>query len=345
MAGLRCLPLLLACFSLLLMNCSSEYGRTIVPSIYHWKTKFDPTEEEKAFLDSLGVQKLYTRFFDVDWSSEKKNAVPLASLKWKNLPDGDYEWVPTVYITNRTLIQLPADQIPQLAQRIAQRIQQIADTLKFQEIQLDCDWSDKSRDNYFQLIERMYDQFEENPIQISATIRLHQVKFAERTGIPPVDRGMLMFYNMGDVTETTTQNSILDLETAENYLINFENYPLALDVALPLFSWGVVFRNDKAIQLLNNLRTQQLSDDERFTFLSDNRVKVRKSTYLNGFYLYKNDVIRVEEVPIEEIEAAAELIAPLLKQDSLCVSFYHLDTPTIQRYKHEQLENIYRLFD
>lgn len=345
MTSLRHCSLLLACFSLFLTSCSSEFGRTIIPAIYHWKTNFDPTEEEKVLIDSLGIEKLYIRFFDVDWNEEKTSAVPLASLKWKNQVPTALTIVPTIYITNRTLLNISEEKITELAGKITERIVQLADSLAFQEIQLDCDWSDLSRDRYFQLLDAIRGNFDEKPIQLSATIRLHQIKYAERTGIPPVDRGMLMFYNMGDLTELATENSILDLATAEKYLGNFEKYSLPLDVALPLFSWGVVFRNEKAIHLLNNLRINQLNDEERFTFLSNNQVKVRKSTYLNGFYLYQNDIIRVEEVPVEEIEAAAELIAPLLSQDTICVSFYHLDTPTIQRYNYEQLENIYRMFD
>ncbi len=75
---------------------------------------------------------------------------------------------------------------------------------------------------------------------LSATIRLHQVKYFETTGVPPVKSGMLMFYNTGDLENPSEENSILNIETAELYLSGLEDYPMQLDIVLPLFSWAVV---------------------------------------------------------------------------------------------------------
>ena len=126
------------------------------------------------------------------------------------------------------------------------------------EIQLDCDWTKTTREKYFNLIEQMKQLTEINKIEITTTIRLHQVKFFNKTGVPPIKRGMLMFYNMSDVSDNRTRNSIYDEGLAKKYLINFDKYPLDLDVVLPAFSWSCWFRNGKLKNLINNIKAKDL---------------------------------------------------------------------------------------
>ncbi|MCB0844187.1 MAG: hypothetical protein KDE26_13115 [Bacteroidetes bacterium] len=328
---------------LLLFGCSGE-KRKVSTSFYYWKTHFELTDREEAYINSLETKKLYLRFFDVDWNFNKNIAVPIASIDLGREQLSEYEIVPTVFITNRTMVQIPYDDVPLLAARIVNRIFQIADSLPIKEIQLDCDWSETSRDNYFRLLDQIKAQIGEKKIQISSTIRLHQVKYFMITGVPPVDKGMLMFYNIGDVKDITTKNSILDLKLAESYLNEFESYPLKLDFALPLFSWGVVMRNDKTVQLINNLRANQLEDKQKFRFLDPKVIKVLKSTYINGFYLYKGDFIRLEDVKLTDLKESAELLAEIDQENDVTICFYHLDSPTIEKYSHEELMQICETF-
>jgi hypothetical protein len=338
------LPFLSLIFTVLLLSGCSDEPRMVSTSFYYWKTHFDLSEREKSYINSLGVKKLYLRFFDVDWNAGKKTAVPIASIDLRREKLAGYEVVPTVFITNRTMTQIPYDDVPLLAERIVHRIFQIADSLPFQEIQLDCDWSENSRDNYFRLLDQIKAQIGGKQIEISSTIRLHQVKYFQITGVPPVDKGMLMFYNISDVRDMTTQNSILDLELAESYLNEFETYPLKLDFALPLFSWGVVMRNDKTVNLINNLRANQLEDGQKFRFLDPKVVKVLKSTYINGFYLYKGDFIRLEDVDIDKLHQSAELLSELNQDKDIQICFYHLDSHTIEKYSHQDLKQIRETF-
>ncbi len=107
-------------------------------------------------------------------------------------------------------------------------------------------------------------------IAVSATLRLHQIKYHQKTGVPPVRKGILMFYNMGSPTRMDVQNSMLDLDIAKQYIGNLESYPLPLDVALPLFSWGVLFHHQHFIMLVNNLREQDLLDHKDFERVKEN---------------------------------------------------------------------------
>jgi hypothetical protein len=68
-------------------------------------------------------------------------------------------------------------------------------------------------------------------------------QYRERTGVPPVDRGMLMFYNMGKLSAEPGARSIYDADAAERYLARVGEYPLPLDLALPIWSWTVQVRD------------------------------------------------------------------------------------------------------
>jgi len=177
-------------------------------------------------------------------------------------------------------------------------------------------------------------------IRLSATIRLHQIKYVEKTGVPPVERGMLMYYNMGKVQEETTENSILDNQIGQQYIAKLKDYPLPLDLALPLFQWGVLFRANKMIKLLNQLDAIELADPNRFRKVDENHWEIIKSTYLDGVYLYKNDEIRLEKSTVDELNIAADLLEQQLKREDRSIVFYHLDSAVLMNFEVEALDSI-----
>ncbi|MEZ4828075.1 MAG: hypothetical protein R3C61_17595 [Bacteroidia bacterium] len=328
----------------LLFPACGPGDRKVDPSFYYWKTRFKLEDGERAYLDALKAETLYIRFFDVDWNIAKNEPVPIASVVFDTTGIKGKKIIPTIYITNRAMSSIGFEDVPALGDKILHRIDRIAGPVPFHEIQMDCDWTEKSRDNYFRLLDHLRTKLVARHIQLSATIRLHQIKYYNLTGVPPVDRGMLMFYNMGDIRDISEENTILDLETAEKYLENFDEYPTHLDIALPVFAWGVVIRNDETIHLINNLRAEQLKDESKFKFLQPSIVKVVKNTYINGYYLYQDDFIRLEDISIEALEESAEMLAELIESDSVRVCFYHLDTPTLERYSYEDLNGICKVF-
>lgn len=337
----------IACFLFLLNSCQSE-KINIQPAFYHWQTHLSLSTLEKNYLADLAVQKIYPKFFDVDWDFNQQMPVALASISFSSsLPDG-LTVVPTVFITNRTLSQLPIEQLADLAHKIAQKLKGKIQTLpnvSIQEIQFDCDWTQSTKTKYFGLLQLLNQVFQSKGIQVSATIRLHQIKYPQKTGVPPVHRGMLMYYNMGEVQKITTANSILDNEIGAKYLAQLNAYPLPLDVALPLFQWGVLFRNDKMIKLLNQLTPSTLSDRQRFSKINKNNWEVTKSTYLNGVYLYKNDQIRLEKSELSDLKIAANLLQDNLKMEDRTIALYHLDSTVIMQFEVAELENIIGQFE
>lgn len=319
----------------------------IMPAFYHWQTNIDLSPLEKDCLQNLNISKIYPKFFDVDWDFNRQKPTALATLEVStDLPD-TLEIVPTIFITNRTFVQLPQTKIEDLADKIYQKLNgQMTqfEHQEIQEIQFDCDWTASTKDKYFLLLKMLNKHFISEGIFLSATIRLHQIKYAQKTGIPPVQRGMLMYYNMGKVQSRETENSILDNTIGRQYLEHLADYPLPLDIALPLFQWGVLFRNGELIKLINQLSESALVDKERFVKLRPNTWEVRKSTYLNGYYLYEQDIIRLEKVIFSELHFAAKILNSKAKKENRTVVFYHLEEEIIQNFSAEELSEIWGVF-
>ena len=293
------------------------------------------------------MEKLYVRFFDIDWDEATNFPKPIASISnFKNNKTG-FEIIPTIYITNKTFIQLKDNQLDTLSQLIFNKINQNTEGVSFNEMQIDCDWTESTRERFFTFLKLLKSVSKK---QLSATIRLHQVKFSDKTGIPPADKGMLMAYNMGNLDDLKTQNSILDTAILKLYLKNLDNYPLKLDIALPLFSWGVVIRDGEAVKLINNLSFYDffIIDDNGHSagldMIGYNKIRVSKNCYFKGHYLYKDDEIRLEDTPLSILQKTADLLAQHIdnqgNNQQLTVSFYHLDAHILQQYRYEDLQNI-----
>jgi len=240
-------------------------------------------------------------------------------------------------------VQITTDKLPDLAQKIGQKLLGQLDGFSnviLREIQFDCDWSKSTQHKYFSLLKLLKNELSAIGIELSATIRLHQIKYVKEAGIPPVERGMLMYYNMGKVQEISTVNSILDNQIGAQYLSKLGDYPLPLDVALPLFKWGVLFRDKKMIKLLNQLEETTIADEKRFRKVNKNHWQVIKSTYLDGVYLYENDEIRMEKVVFDELSAAADLLQQQLKRANRSIVFYHLDSMVLKDFEVTELNQI-----
>ena len=284
---------------------------------------------------------------DVDWAATEGGAFPrvVTTIEAAALT-GQYEIVPTVFITNKTFLNIQKVDCEDLAKKIAAKIQQIclpfSNSAAIREWQFDCDWSEQSKANYFLFLEKIKN-FISPDIKISVTIRLHQWKYRKKTGIPPVERGMLMFYNLTDPRRFTTQNSILELEEAKKYLTVKEHYPLKMDVVLPLFSWGVVYRNGKYEALLNGLNSKAANN---LLFLKRQNAfyQVETDTTFQNVYLRFGDLIKIEEISDELLRGGAKLARRCVNSDTVHISFFHLDSTVLKNYQYENYETLEYIF-
>ncbi len=322
--------------------------RQIERSFYYWRSVLKFNNYEKQQLDSLNIKTLYIKFFDVVWDETRKDAMPVSKLLAdKNslaiIPQHrTFTVIPTVFITNECMQKIDSAQIQSLAQNIHSLILQLTESYSFTniaEVQFDCDWTAATKNNYFLLLEKIKAFWKNTTIPISATIRLHQIKFLTKTGIPPVDKGLLMCYNMGNLKDPASSNSIIETKELKKYIGNLASYPLALDVALPLFDWKVLFRNAQYSGLIRDLSSSIFTD--AFTKKNGNRYEILKDTLLQGYELKKGDIVKDEQSNYDEIISAASEISNRLKNTQIRVALYHLDSVLLSKYTSHELENIY----
>lgn len=334
-------PFILLMFSFTQISCNEKTAnRQIEHSFYYWKSVFKLTNYEKLQLDSLQVNTLYVKFFDVDWDEEKKQPRPAAKIRFEDSAYRNYKIIPTVFITNACILKIDSSQIKELAGNIQKLLNEIISSHHFNEIpelQFDCDWTASTKEKYFALLNNFHAL--KPKAKLSATIRLHQVKYVAKTGIPPVDRGLLMCYNMGNLKDPAVKNSILETSELKKYINGLSNYPLPLDVALPLFDWKVLYRNNVYTGLIQNLPETVFANS--FSQKKDNRYVILKDTLLQGYDLRNGDMIRDEQSNYKEILSTAEAVNRQLKNTRLRVSLYHLDSVILRKYTTHELESIY----
>lgn len=326
---------------LLAVGCSlpdsggTSRSRWVQPSFYYWRSAYQTSAADSLYLDSLSVERLYLRFFDLDWDDTRRQVVPIAPVVIDDPLLPHLELVPTIFITNRSFAQLSADDTDSLAARVVRRVAAMCRQYNIgnpiREIQFDCDWTSSTRDRYFAFLRAFAQLPAYRDIPLSATIRLHQIKYAAQTGVPPVGRGMLMCYNMGELRATDANNSILDTDILSNYIGKLNTYSLPLDIGLPLFSWGVVFRQGRFEGLLNGWRMADVAGVAQLEAIADHTFRVSEPWQVGNISLQTNDVIRIEQCDMAALRRAARLLAPRWQTDTARVIFYHLD-PDIRPY-------------
>lgn len=337
--------LLLLLFFCLLTGCQPS-GTSTRTAFYHWKTHAELGSLELGTLNQLAAERLYVKYFDLDWDEQRNQAVPLASVQWGDSLPTNLDIVPVIFITTRVLKQLGDHDLPAVVQKMAQHIGKLHPPERnFTHIQLDCDWTPSTKERFFTLVRSLRKAFPRSVIW-SATIRLHQIRDFRQTGTPPVDRGMLMFYNMGSLRSWDEPNAILNLDIARAYMTEaVDAYPLPLDVAFPLYHWGATFRRGELTYLINGLKEESLTDTSRFHFLSKGRYEVVKNTYLNSYYLYSGDRIRLDRATPATVQQAAREVAEWLPKKPGHVALYHLDESVLASWTYDELTQICRPFD
>ena len=336
---------LLVLFALiwLLISCTQDKSNPTLRSAYYWSTTWQMDSNKMNFIRTHHIKRLYVRFFDVV-KDEAGNIVPNATILFDTsseasasaqadepssaaqskttspIPKG-IEIIPVVYIVNDCLhptSQSSASSMKsstmQLAQKILTRILQISkanDIPQVKEIQIDCDWTASTQETYFDFLKSLRDAAQAKSIQLSATIRLHQLSMTP----PPVDRGILMMYNTGDAKQFKCQKPILDMKDVAPYIQHLADYPLPLSAAYPLFRWNILFREGKFVGILHK-------DDD--------------------YPILPSDSIVVRQPEMTDIMEAIKSINHQNRDINNEVILFDLNTDNIKRFNSEDYEKIYQ---
>lgn len=298
--------------ALLAAACGRTDGGGSRRSAYYWSTVLDIDSTKQAFIDRHGVNRMYIRYFDVV-AGEDGSPVPNATLRFRTgVPEG-VEVVPAVYIVNECM----AADTTGLAGLIFKRILQMNATNDIggvKEIQIDCDWTRRTRQRYFGFLRTLRAMAAERGVKVSATIRLHQLS----EGAPPVDRGVLMMYNTGDFTDISCGKPILDMRDAAPYLRHLADYELPLSAAYPIYSWRILFRGGRYVGIMHR--------DDDLPVLQGDSIVIRAPT-------------------LGDITDAAKSISSRRIQANREMILFDLNNQNITRFKPDDYEKIFNYSD
>ncbi len=368
-------------FVLSAASCENEHD--VIRSFCYWKTDMYFQEAEDSLVKKMDIKHMYVRFFDVDYNPYSKEPLPVATISNISLNKSNLEITPSIFITNEVVLKSDTKQLDSLAARMARRIGQIgkrmndrkaesnaynivypkdyykqkdfkaldydsvkkaeSDKLKvdFKEILIDCDWTEKSQKNYFYLLKQIKKLYPNS--KIVATIRLWQYKYASKAGIPPIDKGLLMCYNITKPDDFQTKNSIGTSEELSQY-ITHGDYKLKLDIALPLYSWAVAFRGNQFKGILSDY-DRLIQDTIKVKKISDDKYVLQDDVLVGQTYLRNGDQIRVEKISEEEIDKMISIIKNKIKIDNETkVTFFSFDKKYINDYGTENISNFYARF-
>lgn len=338
---------ILTIYLLFFSACQQEKVIEIHKSFYYWKTTFHWQETDNNLVaKTLKINKLYVHLFDVDWQNGK--AQPSGTLSFKDSLPQNLAIIPTVFITQNVVLQLATNEdtheVDSLAKKIVIKVfnmlqrQQIN---KINELQIDCDWTLKSQQIYFKLLQsiKKFAQLQEPSIMISCTIRLYPMKYYKRMGIPPVDKGLLMCYNLNNPTILSNENAILSYKNAKSYLSFLPDYPLPLDIGLPIFAWAAQFRNGKFLRLLHEIRHNNLLNTKnisKFKILDKNIYQANQAITLNNYEIMTGDMLKIDEIQTQELQQTANFIYKNLSHKTnyqqINVVLFHYDKEIIENY-------------
>lgn len=288
------------CYALcvfLLTDCAPE-----APSegVYYWRTEWRLDNREEATLLSYNMDRIYVRLFDLDYDFAQSKTLPRGPLQFPTNLHPTYggdpypsrrglSLVPVIFIVNRVWQHErdPAGLAEQLSQSLDRFATNDPELLAGKHLQIDCDWTPSTREAYFTFLRAL--QHIRPEWTLSATVRLHQYRERTQNGVPPVDKGLLMCYNMAPVGDPTTRDAIYDEALLTGYL-KAPAYPLPLDAALPIFRWGAAFRAGEFLGL-----TEVVTDSTSYVQNSGtNQFQVVRETEVNGLFLRPGDSIRVD---------------------------------------------------
>jgi hypothetical protein len=342
---------------LLLFTACSQEKTVVNRGFYFWKNnQYQLTEDDELQLKSLRTEKLYVKFFEVA-PDAVFGAIPTAKTtlrfyNYQSIEDtalksvmDSLEIIPTVFVRNETLKNTRKGEIDSLADNIVFLIDKYYDERfeyqpeSYSEIQIDCDWTPSTKDNYFLLLKAIKRYSKKT---LSCTLRLYPYKYSSVMGIPPVDKATLMCYNLINPLAFENKNSILENEELEAYLAGVKKYPIHLDIVLPVFSWIHVYQNKQFVGIIDR------TDEE----LKEVTKKIRPMWYevtqdfpVDELYLKQGDLLKYEEVSPETIRKTIALLKKHIQfDDATTISLFHLDGAHLTRQNHEDLLSFYTDF-
>lgn len=317
---------------LLLIGCTKS-SKVKNLSFYYWRSNFNLSENDFSFFSKNKVKKIYAKYFDVKWDKNLKTEKFIDMIKIGSNTIDDIDIIPVIYITYETLLNYKLENINNLSSSILDKINDINFSYgikKYCEIQIDFDWNNTTKEKYFKLIKTLKDNLKNKKIIISSTIRLHQVKYFKKTGVPPADKGIIMIYQTDDVSDFSIDNSLLSVDMAKEYLKNIAKYPIQYDIALPIYTWTLQF--DYTKKLVRIIRDDFKYSEDDYNKIGDNRFEAKRDLFLKNKRIMKYDFLKVEKTRIEDCLRITDFVQKRSTQAGFNIIFFDYNTETINNF-------------
>ncbi len=327
---------------LVIISCKNKI-ENVERAFYYWKSSgYSLNQEQSTIVDTIKIKKLYVKFFEVEHNDLMGN-IPFSKNRMRFYNE-KIEIIPTIYIKNDVFLKSNHEQLDQLADNINFLIlkfidEEINKEILVKEFQMDCDWTIKSKDNYFYFLKKIK---EISKKEVSCTLRLYPYKYREKMGVPPVDRATLMCYNLLNPLESKKQNSILDVEELSKYLNVSSKYPLHIDIALPIYSWMQIYQNNQFRGIVYNdleyLKGKMKTIEPHWYEMTDD-------VEIDNHYLRIGDKIKFEEINKQTIDKAIQVLKKNIKFDNTTtITLFHLDDSQLKKYSYEEISSFYTSF-
>lgn len=337
--------LLIAFLLFTALSCENRIEH-VERAFYFWKSdEWSFMGGEGEICEELRVKKLYVKFFEVNYNADL-GAIPEAKTRmgaWQLKAHEIANVVPTVYLRNTVFLKSSKEELDLLADNVDFLIEKYLaedyEGMDVQEIQMDCDWTISSKDNYFYFLEKLKSISKR---EVSVTLRLYPFKYPDKMGVPPVKKVMLMCYNLLSPLDHPTKNSILDISELESYLQGANEYPIEMDIALPIYSWAQVYQNEMFSNVLyceaEGIRAVAVEEKPMW-------FRVTRDTLIHDVFLREGDKVKFEEITHEKLEDTIKLLRKHLKfRTNTTVALFHLDYIHLNNFNDEELDSFYSDF-
>ena len=331
---------------ILLLSCKKEYK--IERSFYYWQNNSGYNIDFEK-VKGLDVQKIYFKLFEVDYSETMGN-FPFSKNRpylWREDVKDSLTIVPTIFIKNEIFqynsekdLDKLADNIVYLTEKYIKAAIENRTDVFFDEIQIDCDWTKSTKEKYFYLLKKIKTKSNKT---ISCTLRLYPYAYPNIMGVPPVDKATLMCYNLIKPLTEKKKNSILDVDELEKYLKGKKKYPLHTDIALPIFSWTQLYKNNRFAGLID------IDEKSIASFAKKNEpmwYEITKDTVINyDTYFRKGDQVKCETITIGTLNKAVDLLKKHLDiEGKTTITLFDLNSKTFEIRTNAELEALYNRF-
>ena len=144
-------------------------------------------------------------------------------------------------------------------------------------------------------------------------------------------------------------NSIFNVNLAAKYLA-VKDYPLPMDYALPVFSWTLVYRNNRFLKVFSSDIITEISttnspgypDSTLLQMLEPNVYLVKvPNRYYDAYNLKAGDILKVEACREKELSEASMLIGKLPFDTKTTIALFDLDPTDLEKISHEKIEAAY----